>query len=266
MTESRCIDGESEPDLGTLLNTSVADFTANLGPYAILMLLFTALSLPLACVAVIGGYAFVLGSFVVIYAGGMMLTIALGAILETAAEGLGALFMCVGMAATMVGSFVVPIVGMTAMLTLINLVLAPVVAGLSRTVAAHQRGTGTLEPASLFDNLRQDIVSVLVVHALVGAIHLVGLACCGVGVLVTSYLFGFAPTLVAVHRLGPIDAIALSARRAMAFPKWHVVWTAVAMALGGASRYVPILGSAFVLGVHTRTYRALFGDGETPRA
>lgn len=199
------------------------------------------------------------------YGVGMLGTVALAALLGAFLGDVGAaLGTMVGVLVTSVLSIVAPLLAFFLLISLATLPLAPIQASLWRAVAAHQRGDTTLAVDHTLGTVAERPVASMVVTFLCTLLYLLGLSFCGVGVLVTNFLFGSAPLLVALGGLGPIEALRTSARAALAQPNWHAMWTALGMGLRLASRYVPVLGTAAVMAVEVRVHRERFGDRPAP--
>lgn len=253
--------GGKPPDPGKILSTSFAEFGDNLAPYAILGAIQMAILFPLIFIGIFAAYLVSGIAFVGVYAVGMVISIGLAAMLP---EDLGAAVAAIGMLLTLVVSLLAMFIGLFGVLMVITLPVAPLQAAMSRAIAAHQRGEGPPEPAKVFATITQDLVPVLALAVLMSLAVLVGLLFLGVGALVPAYLFAFAPTLVAVHRMGAIQALRASARHAIADPSWHLIWTLLNWGLGIAASNIPVLGPAFMMAFHVRGHRELFGDGPAP--
>jgi hypothetical protein len=255
------IGASDAPDLGKALNAAFADFSQHLGPYALGALILTAISVPIVFMLVIFGYVFLIVSMFGMYGVGVMGTLALAALLRALLGDVGAaLGTFVGVIVTSVLSIAAPLLAFFLLISLATLPLAPIQASWWRAVAAHQRGETTLAVDHTLGTVAERPLASMAVTFLCTLLHLLGLCCCGVGVLVTNFLFGAAPMLVALGGLGPVEALRASARAALAQPNWHAMWTALAMGLRLASRYVPVLGTAAVTAIEVRVHRERFGD------
>ena len=253
--------GGKPPDAGTILSTSFAEFGDNLAPYAILGAIQMAVLFPLVFIAIFVGYFVMVLTTAVVYVVGMGVSVGLASLLP---EDLAGPVAAIGMLITLIVSLLATIASMFAVVLLITLPVAPLHAAFVRAIAAHQRGEGPPEPAKAFATITQDLVPVVTVAVIMGGASLVGLLFFGVGALVPAFLFAFAPSLVALHRMGPIDALRASARHALADPTWHGIWTALNWGLGLAASNIPVLGPAFMMAFQVRGHRELFGDGPEP--
>lgn len=253
--------GGKPPDAGKILSTSFAEFGDNLAPYAILGAIQMAITIPLVFVAIFMGYFAMALTSAFVYILGMAISVGLASVLP---EDIGAVVMGIGMLITLLASLFTMFASLFAVIMLVTLPVAPVHAAFLRAIAAHQRGEGPPEPAKAFATITQDLLPVVTVALIMGGASMLGLLFFGLGALVPAFLFAFAPSLVALHRMGPIDALRASARHAVADPSWHGLWTALSWGIGLAASNIPVLGPAFMMAFLVRGHRELFGDGPEP--
>ncbi len=138
--------------------------------------------------------------------------------------------------------------------------LAPVHAGWMRAVA---KPGDRLDPADVARLAVRDLPSTLLCAAFVSMLTLV-LLVTGPGALLPLLLFGFAPSLVAIHRVPWRSALWMSARHVVANPGFHVGYLCGWAALAVVALNVPVFGPAFLVLLHVRVHRVVFGDGPVP--
>lgn len=243
----------SVPDLGKLLAATFGEFIDNIGPYALTGLAQLCVTIPLVFVALF-----------VIYGGifGVMALGIVGTALATSAVGddNAPIVLAGGQLITM-GTFVVVLFAGIALITAIS---APIQASTVRAVAAQQRGEAKLEFMSMFATMTQDIVPVTMVTVLVLTLTLVGSMLCYVPGLIAMFACVFAASLVALHRIGPVDAIKLAATTAFANPGFHAVYFVLMFAIAFAAANIPVIGPMFLVALQVRACRELYGDGDEP--
>jgi len=249
------VEGGEEPDVGAVLNETLAEMTDDLGPYVLASLGHTVVVVPVAIAAVFIGYIFVV---VVIMGGSIGAGLATALMAELLGDAAGGL--------TMLGSqlllFAALFACMAAFGAAIAAVTAPLNASLIRAVAAHQRGEATLSFGSAFGTATQDVGKVVLTAILYGGLAVVLLMMCYLPVLLLPLVFGFVSSMVALHRLGPLGAFSTSVAHFRKHPSFHLIFGAVNIGLGMVAAYVPVLGPAFLTALHVRAYREMFGDGD----
>jgi len=249
------LDGGVEPDVGAVLNATIADFTDDIGPYVMASLGHTLVLVPIIFAAI---FIFYIVFFVLLMGGSVGLAVVAVMITELLGEAAGGL--------SMLGSQLIMIFGMFvlffAFISGIAAITAPLNASLTRSVAAYQRGEGTLDISAAFSSAGQDIVKVVMVSVVMGCLALVLVSMCYIPVLIIPLMFGFTTAMVSLHRLGPISAFTTSLAHFQKHPKFHLMFGALTLALNMVASYVPVLGPAFMVALHVRAYREMFGDGE----
>lgn len=138
--------------------------------------------------------------------------------------------------------------------------LAPLHAGWTRAVA---KPGGVLDPADVARLAFRDLPSTLACAAFV-ALLTCALLVTGPGAVLPLLLFGFAPSLVAIHRLSWWSALKTSARHVAANPLFHVAYLCAWLLLWTVAAMIPLAGPAFMVALHVRVYRVVFGDGPVP--
>jgi hypothetical protein len=161
-------------------------------------------------------------------------------------------------------SFVVAFGGFMLVIGAMMALLAPLNASLVRAVAEQQRGGKELELTSVFSTLTQDVMRVVSAASLVTLLGVLGAMACYLPSLLVLFAFGFVGSLVALHRLPPLEAMRANLAHARAHLQWHVMFGLLYMVVLMVGSYIPILGSMFVVAFHVRAYRTMFGDGEAP--
>lgn len=248
--------GGDLPEVGTLFNETLAEFTDNLGPYALAGLGQLVVFVPVVIVSVIAFYVVFFAGWI----GTVALTGILGAMLSSISEDLAGLVMAFGS----LGSMFVPLLLMIPVFLLMAAVLAPVQASLYRAVAAHQRGEKPLDFSSAFSTLTQNLSASITAAVVMTLLAAIALAMCYLPILLLPLFFGFTTTFAALHGLGGIQAARTSLQHALAHLNWHIIFALMAFVLGMFASYIPVVGPMFVLALHVRAYRYVFGDGAEP--
>ncbi|MCB9672250.1 MAG: hypothetical protein H6736_04205 [Alphaproteobacteria bacterium] len=163
---------------------------------------------------------------------------------------------------TYLGTWAVMLAAMVFVAVFIGAVLAPTQASLVRRVAEHQRGGRKLDFTACFSDAFLDLPSVVGVTLLVGTLFAVGMLLCYLPGLVAIVLLGFASSLVVLHRMGPVHAARTSVAHVMANPGFHGMFGLLYFATSMLAAYIPIIGTMFLMALHVRAARTLFGDGE----
>lgn len=249
--------GGEFPELSGLFNETLEEFQDNITPYVFAGLAQFAVMLPVVFLGIFGlyfGIALGMGGTMVI--GGILG----GMIMEYVSEGLG----LVVMLATQFVAILVPFLLIFLFIGFLAAVLAPFNASLVRAVAAHQRGQKELDFPEVFSTISQDLPKVIGAALILSGLTIVGLFMCYLPALAVPIVFGFASSLVAMHRLGPTDGVKSAFTHFSQHMNWHLTFGVVYVGMSMVAGYVPVLGPAFLLALHTRAYRKVFGDGEAP--
>ncbi|MES2643912.1 MAG: hypothetical protein V4850_30770 [Myxococcota bacterium] len=250
--------GGGIPSLGALYSETLTDLTQNIQGYLMMGLALMAVVFPVSMVGTMVG---MIAMYAVMGVGIFASALGGSAIGEaTGEQDLGGIVTMFGS----FGSFFLAFVVLFASLACLAGAMAPVSASLYRAIAAHQRGEGTLSFGDAFSTVRQDIVPTATVMLLVTGMAIVGVLFCYVGALVPAILFGFAFSMVALHRKGAMEALKICARHAMARPSEHAIFVLAYMGTAMVAGYVPLLGHMFLIALAVRAYRKMFGDGVEP--
>ncbi|MEZ4234635.1 MAG: hypothetical protein R3F59_00400 [Myxococcota bacterium] len=248
--------GGELPDLGALFNETLAEFMDHLGPYVLAALGQFLVAVPVGIAMVVVLYVLMIFGMFGVMLGGF----GLGAVLMQLSEGLGAIVMLLGY----VASIFSPLASMVPVLVLTVVLLAPFNASLVRAVAAHQRGEKVLDLSAAFSTVTQDLVSVVLVALAVGTLVGVGLMLCFLPAMAVPLVIGFASSMTALHHVGAVRSLRDNVGHVLAHPTWHLTFGLVYIALSMVAGYLPLIGSMFVVALHVRAYRRVFGDGDTP--
>jgi hypothetical protein len=143
-------------------------------------------------------------------------------------------------------------------------VLAPFNASLMRAVAAHQRGEQTLGFSAAFSSLTKDLMTVIVTGLLLSWLTICLLMCCYVPALLVPLMLSFVGALVALHGLGVKSAFKTAFTHAKNHLGWHALYMLAHIGISIVANNIPVIGPAFMIALHVRAQRALFGDGENP--
>lgn len=250
------LDGGELPEVGALFSETLAEFTDNIGPYALAGLGQLMVVIPVTVVALIGFY--------VVFFGGMFGTWMVGAVfasvLSQISEDLGGIAMLIASLASML----VPVLLMLPFLLILIAALVPIQASMIRAVAAHQRGERPLDLMASFSTATQGLSSVLLAGVIMATLTILGLVLCYLPALVVPIFFGFTTSFAALHRVGGLQAAQMSLKHALGHLNWYLMFGLMSILINMVSVYIPVLGPMFSVALHVRAYRALFGDGETP--
>lgn len=249
--------GGETPDVGKLLNETIAEFTDDIGPYLLAGLGHTLVVLPVVFGAIILLYlGMIFGMF-----GGMIGVGIVGALVGSIlGETAGTLSLLV----SQLLFFLLIFLAIIAFGAALGAVLAPFNASLTRAVAAYQRGEGELGFNAAFTTLGQDVVKVVLGAVLLASMAMVLLMFCYLPVLIVPLVFGFFGPMIYLHGMGPLDAFRVSIAHFRSHMSYHLTVAALGFAMGMVASYVPVLGPAFLTAFHVRAYRAMFGDGLAP--
>jgi hypothetical protein len=248
----RRLPGGQLPDIGTLVSESFTDFTENLAPYVLGYLGVVVVSVPVTILLIIAIYF-------LMFVGMMAVMVVMVGAIAALGEDVG---LVVGVFAELVG-FMGLFVMFAALGAVIRAFVAPFNASLYRAMAAQQRGEGDMEFGAAFQTIKQDIVPVVLVNVAYGMLIAVGLMMCYLPALLVPLCFGFADTLVALGRKTMGRAFAENFEHLKENPAWHGTYLAVSIGLMMVAQYIPILGTAFMVSLHVRTYRYLWGDPDS---
>lgn len=249
--------GGEAPDVGKLLNETIAEFTDDIGPYLLAGLGHTLVVMPVVFGAIILLYlGMIFGMF-----GGM---IGIGVVGAMVGSMLGETAGGLSMLVSQLIFFLLIFLAIVAFGAGLGAVLAPFNASLTRAVAAYQRGEGELGFNAAFSTAGQDIMKVVAGAVLIASLAMVLLMFCYIPVLIVPFVFGFFSPLIYLHGLGPLDAFRTSLAHFQAHMSYHLTIAALLLVLGMVASYVPVLGPAFLSAFHVRAYRAMFGDGVEP--
>ena len=251
------VPGGQLPDLGKLFNATLGDVIDNLAGYGLAGLGQFVVMMPVMIVLI---FVIYFGIFTFMFGGAMISGVVGALVAQALGDDAGGAATSIGFLGTFGGMFLM----IFALIGGVTAILAPLSASLYREIAAHQRGEGKLEFASAFRSAMIDVPSVVITMLLVTGLSLVGMFFCYVPGFFVSFGAMLAMGLVALHRRGPIDAIRLSFSHAMASPGWHVPFWLILLLGGMVAGYVPIIGPMFLMALHVRAHREMFGDGPEP--
>lgn len=160
-------------------------------------------------------------------------------------------------------------VGYGAFFLVLMVILPPIYASLIRSVWAYLTQGEPLSFTSGFSSASQDIGPVYGVFFIATFLSLIGMMMCYLPGLIASMFLGFALPAVAVHRLGPMEAVRLSAGHVRDHLQWHAVLFLLGVAAMIVGSMIPFVGSLvatpWYYAYYLRAYRAAFGDGELPK-
>jgi len=257
-TSPRLAGGEL-PSVTELFSSVIQDVGDDLGGYAIAGLGYWLVQIAATMILIPVIYAAIIGGMLAGMAGGAGLGGLVGSVAGDPDVGgaVGGIGMILGMT---VGTFVplfLVILAFTA-------VISPLSASLIRAIAAKQRGDEPLTIGSAFSTYTQDLVKVVGVQVVLMTLGMLALMACYFPVFFVGIPFGFAFTLVALHRRGPIDAVKLSFAHFMAHKQWHLGFWGMGIVAGIIGAYVPVIGMTVSLSYFVKVHRAVFGDDEEP--
>lgn len=253
----RRVPGGEHPEFGVLFQETVSDFQDHFADY----LLAGVAQFVIVMVAVV---AAVFAAYLLMTLGIVGLTFALIALTAVVERTFGQDAVALVLVPGQLSLVLVMLVGAAAFGGAVGAALAPMHASLVRAVAAHQRGEGKLEPAAAFSTIGERLVGAVVVGAVTATLAVGGVFLCYLPALAVPLLFGFGSTLVALHPLGGLRALAISARHTLANPSWAVPFGLLSAVLLMVSGNVPVIGPMFALSLVVRAHRYVFGDGEDP--
>jgi hypothetical protein len=255
--ERTMLAGGVKPDAGALFQETLNEFMDDPMPYLLAGLGQAVVLFPLIFGVVFGMYFLmfvgVFGSVI----GGTVVGIV---VTETFGESLGG----IAMLATMLGSYGLMILAIVGSFVLIGAVMAPMQASLTRRVAEHQRGGRKLDFMAPFTDMTQDLGKVLTVAFLFGLIMLMGAMACYLPALIAAVLLTYSTTFVALHGMRPVRALMESTSHVADNLDFHGLFALMYFGLSMLAGYIPIAGPMFVMALHVRSYRMVFGDAEEP--
>jgi hypothetical protein len=251
------VKGGKRPELGALFAATMGDFVDNIAGYAMAGIGQMLVVMPVVFLTVFVMY---FGLFGVMFVGMIGSGIAGAIVSDSAGDDAGALVSLVGNLVTFAITFAV----VFAIIGFISALLAPITASLYREVAAHQRGEGKLELQSAFRQASTDLPRVIMAVLLVTLATSVGFMFCYIPGFIVSFAAVFAVSLAVLHRQGPMASLRISASQAMAAPAWHIPFWLVVLLAGMVAGNIPVLGPMFLVALHVRAHRELFGDGDEP--
>jgi hypothetical protein len=253
----RRLPGGEHPELGVLFQETVSDFQDHFADY----LLAGVAQFVVVMIAVLVS---VVAAYLLMTLGIVGLTLGLIAITAAVEQAFGQDAVPLVLVPGQLSMILVLLVGAGAFGGAVGAALAPMHASLVRAVAVHQRGEGKLEAAAAFSTLGERLVGAVVVGAATATLAVGGVFLCYLPALLVPLLFGFGSTLVALHPLGGLRALAISARHALANPSWALPFGLMSTVLLMVSGNVPVIGPMFALSLLVRAHRYVFGDGEDP--
>jgi len=147
-------------------------------------------------------------------------------------------------------------------------VQGPIMASVVRALWHHEVDGEEMGIGSPFNRMFANLPSVVAVLLITMVLTFAGALFCYVPAFLVGIATVFALPAAAVHGLGPIDAIRLSARHAIQHFGWHAALWGLAFAIMLVLMYVPLVGTfagaIFYYAYIVRAYRRVFGDGEVP--
>jgi hypothetical protein len=249
--------GGEHPEVGRLFQETLQDFQDHFADYLLAGLGQYVVTLVVVFASIIGGYVIgMVGGFV----GVLGVAVLVGGLQSSMGDDTAAL-LAIPLQLTLFLGLFVAAAGFGAV---IGAILGPINASLTRAVAAHQRGDKKLTPMASFETVGERWTSAATAGFLLAGLAVVGLMMCYLPALLVPLLFGFGGSLAALHPLGGMRALALSARHVLAYPAWALPFGLISVVIALVAGNVPILGGAFATAFHVRAHRYVFGDGEDP--
>ena len=249
--------GGEYPDPMQLFQDAWKEFTDDLGPYMLAGLGQLCVVLPVVLVLF---FVIYFGVLATLFGGIFVGAIAGVAATETLGSDAGALVFL----GSYLGSFVLMFVVIFGLSLLIGALMAPLNASMVRRVAEHQRGGRKLDFTAIFSDVGDNLMGVIGVQLLISTIVFVGILLCYVPGLLAAFMLVYATSLVALHRAAPMTAVRTSLQSFTRNPGFHGMFTLLYFCCSMLAAYVPIVGPMFMLAVHIRAHRTLFGDGPEP--
>lgn len=249
--------GGELPEIGRLLQETVTDLQDHFGDYLVAGAIHFVVVVTVVLVGAVVGY---LGGFVGMF--GLILGAA--GVMVWAEQALGtdtAGLLAIPLQLTALALF---FLGVAVFAGAFGAILAPMTASMYRAIAAHQRGEGRLEPGAAFSSLGERWTGAVTAGVATATLFVFGSVFCYVPALLVPVVFGFAVPLAALHPIGGLRAMAVSARFTAARAPWAVPFGLLLLVGWMVGGNVPVLGPAFVMALHVRAHRYVFGDGEAP--
>ncbi|MCB9677737.1 MAG: hypothetical protein H6737_21705 [Alphaproteobacteria bacterium] len=254
LTTTGPADPTAMPDPIQLFKETFDSFTKDdLGPYLLAGLGQFAVVVPVVLVLI---FVLYFGMFAWIFGGFFAFAFVAAFGVELLGEDLGVMLGFVGMMLWYAAGFA----GLLGISAAIGAGMAPMQASLSRRIAAYQREKKTLDFSAAFSDVGQDVVPVMIVALVVGMLVAVGAMFMYLPGLIAYALFGHAALLVALNRYSAFDALKTSAKSVMAHGSYYGMFWVLYFACAMVAAYIPIVGPMFLVAVHIRAHRHIFGD------
>lgn len=247
--------GGEVPDPMEIFQETFKEFSDDMMPYLLAGLGQMAVLFPLMFLLFIVLYFAIFGTVF----GGMIVGVFAAV---AAAETLGEEAVGPVILLTYLGMFVVLFVLIFGLSAMLGALIAPLNASLMRRVAQHQRGERTLDFAATFSDAKENLVPTMLVTVLTSILVMAGIFLCYIPGIIAAFMLMYAGSLVYLHRESPVSAVTTSAQHFMANLSFHGLYSLLYFAAAMVASYVPILGPMFLLALHVRAHRTIFGDGE----
>lgn len=245
--------GGTYPKIGELLQESLDEFVKHIGPYALAGVGQLLVSIPILLISIVLLYILIIaGVFGSAIAGG-----GIAMILPSELAPIGVLIGLLIGVCVIVGTILL-------FLTTLTTIMAPFNASLMRAVAAHQRGDAELTLGAVFSTATTSLISVIGGGLLLGLLTMILLSFCYIPVLLVPLLFGFATALIALYGEGAIGGLKAAFSHAKGNLKWHAIYMLCHMGIMLLANNIPVVGPMFVIALHVRATRIVFGDGPHP--
>lgn len=140
--------------------------------------------------------------------------------------------------------------------------------GQYRALLRYQRGEGDLSVGAPFSEATTDLGTAVAFLLISVGVTMVAMMACYLPALFVTALLGLAWPAIVVHRLGALDAVALSVRHARQYPSWTLGFWALGFGVSLIGSQIPVIGPMLAgpiyMAYHLRVYRQIYGDGEVP--
>jgi hypothetical protein len=150
----------------------------------------------------------------------------------------------------------------------VSILQIPWANGQYRALLRYQRGEVAFSVGAPLEEATTDIGSAFVLWLLTFVIALLAVMACYFPVFFVSALVGLAWPALVVHKLSPMEAVALSFRHARQYPMWTLGFWALGLGIALVGSQIPILGMMLAgpiyMAYHLRAYRQIYGDGPVP--
>ncbi len=157
---------------------------------------------------------------------------------------------------------------MAILLPVVFIILPVLQASLTRAIDERVIQGTPLTFGASYRTWRENLRDVIVVNLLVGAFTIVGLLFCYLPGIVVAVALTFAPPLVALRRIRPMDAISMSFNHFKTHPGWATKYMLLGILMMIIIQYVPFVGAFFALPFYTAYLalgvRSAFGEVATP--